>query len=347
MSGVTSNQLKGQLVSPIGAKFLNAANPFMPRAPVCTAPFMIDHQLIEPLSGVHGPSGRPVTELPLTINLIKSLQIRLRLGALDVAGTSATFARYVDFIGLTCWEEIRLRYGTNQLQVIRADAIFAKIFSCMEDEQRNKACALLLGALTPAQRSARAAQPQECIIPLYTLLGLHLDADPSQVLAPRALGEKLRIEIVYRSKDYWVETDSLTYKVNTVASTSAAVTDYAIAGECGVLMEGVYLSDQDAAANEQLYRGMLRYVFSDWQHNSSAVLPAATALNGTTFSIPLNDISQPVKALYILCRWSADLDRVAGGTSGTYGCNRYNGKIGGKLFFAINLIVSRFSRLVV
>lgn len=168
------------------------------------------------------------------------------------------------------------------------------------------------------------------LIPLYTLLGVHLGADPSQVLAVRCLGEKIRIEVIYRDFSKWVETDVLPtsgvsgngYRVGsetTVPSNSAA-----FVLESGIFLEGVHVEESEVMEKEALHRGAFQQYFAESQYVSSATVAFGTTMNGATTTIRLDEVTQPVSALYIMCRWKNDLERIHADPYGTYGYCPFN-----------------------
>lgn len=298
------------------------ASPFIHHGPQVARPHVTEHVQVDPTTGSHAPAGRPVTEVPLSFPVLKSMHIRLRLGKLALG--SCSFARYPDLVGLAIWESITVRFGTERLQTIRPEEIFNKIFTQMEDEDRANALQLLAGGLTPAERSRRAQLgAQEIIIPLYTLLGIHLGGDPAQVLAVRCLGEKLRVEIIYRNYDRWVEADGTSFLVGPNGTSNSTVAGYVEEG--GLFLEGVHVEESELLSMEALYRGAFQQYFSEQQYVSQYTLSSSTQLNGTsTATIRLDEITQPVTSLYIMCRWAKDLDRTTAVTDGTYGYCPFN-----------------------
>lgn len=164
--------------STIGAKFADTPfTPYMPVEPLVSAPHLTEHVPIAPITGAFQPSGRPRYELPLEVDLISKLNFRIRLQRLG--NTGGTYARYINWIGLYCWSEIRIKYGTEVLQKIHPDEIFCKIQKHYNDEERTNLARLLGGNLTPAQRSQRALHEQEIMIPVLTCLNMHLYGPPS------------------------------------------------------------------------------------------------------------------------------------------------------------------------
>lgn len=103
--------------SPIGAPYADTPiSPYLPLEPLISAPHLTEHIGIAPLTGAFQPSGRPKYQLSLEVDLYEAVNVRVRLQRVGLAG-GATYARYIPWIGLFCWDEIRLKYGTEQLQV--------------------------------------------------------------------------------------------------------------------------------------------------------------------------------------------------------------------------------------
>lgn len=85
------------------------ASPFTHHGPQVSRPHVTEHVQVDPTTGSHIPGGRPVTEIPLSFPILKSVAIRLRLNSLALSGgggSAATFARYPDLMGLACWESM-------------------------------------------------------------------------------------------------------------------------------------------------------------------------------------------------------------------------------------------------
>lgn len=75
------------------------ATPFRHHGPETSRPFVTEHVLVDPTTGSHIPAGKPITEVPLSFPLLKSMYIRLRLARLAL--NAATFIRckfYFSFI---------------------------------------------------------------------------------------------------------------------------------------------------------------------------------------------------------------------------------------------------------
>lgn len=190
MSSATVQVLRSVTTSGIGAKYHHKqpqASLYVPRDPLVTTPHLSEHITIAPVSGVLQPGGSPVFELPYEVDLVQKINLVVRLDRVVLNGT-ATFARPVDFYGLAIIDEILFRFGTERLQIVRPLEIMDKIHWLFDDEDRNLAREMLRGGLTPLQRTNQiAAGPQLYIIPLYTLLGVHLGGDPSQMLGVRMM----------------------------------------------------------------------------------------------------------------------------------------------------------------
>jgi hypothetical protein len=64
------------------------------------------------------------------------------------------------------------------------------------------------------------------MIPLLTLLQLSIGGDPSGNMGLRMLGERLKIQIVYRHANRWLEGDG-TYAVSSAPTIAVATTELA------------------------------------------------------------------------------------------------------------------------
>ena len=127
------------------------------------------------LSGTFQPGGKITFELPLEVDLCTKINLRVRLAPITFTpSANLLYARYVDFVGLNMIDEVRLRFGTEKLQTVSRDEIFCKMMSYYADEEKYNLMKLVGGGMTPAQRDDAATSDQEIIIPLLTLLGVHL-----------------------------------------------------------------------------------------------------------------------------------------------------------------------------
>jgi hypothetical protein len=248
---------------------------------------------------------------------------------LDALAPDGSFARYVDYIGLGMWDNLVVLYGTERLQTVRRDENFCKIHLMKTDEERDQALSMLAGGLTPAERSVRAANPRQHVYcPYYTLLGLHIGADPSQNVFVRGIGERIKLQLEMTPLNQWVEADTTFGSVNTgVAGAGASTLTGDVVRSANLYCEYQHLYDFQRARLAQEYSNFRRYVFNDIQNHgpNQSIAAAGTLLNGsTTFAVPLRELTQPVETLVILPRWANDLNRLVTQAGGSRGRNNWN-----------------------
>jgi len=132
---------------------------------------------------------------------------------------------------------------------------------CENDEERDKYNRLLGGALTPVQRTNRAANDdeQEITIPFLTLLGIHLGGDPSQALFLRGLGERVRFEIDMESGVHWLEGDD-GYVITGGATHAEGAAAPLLVNQAHLLCEYEHLYDEERMQQENIYKQYRRYL---------------------------------------------------------------------------------------
>lgn len=329
MSAASQALSRTIVVSPIGGRYVDTTDsPFNPLDPLISAPHLVDHLEVTPTTGAIQPNGNPVFELPLQADLVTKITLRMSVDSL--AANGGTFARYVDFVGLQCWQQLQVLYGTERLQTVRPDETYAKIHLMFDDEERDQAQQMLKGGLTPAQRQDAATNNpnQRVFCPFYTLLGLHIGGDPSQNIFVRGIGERIKLQLQMTGLNQWVEADGTFDSGNTgvVAAGAATVTgDVVRAADLYCEYQNIY--DFQRMSLEMVYSQFRRYEFSDQQpHGPGAtVVGGATLLNGaSTANVQLREFTQPIETIVVLPRWAADLDRRVTGAGGTRGRNAYN-----------------------
>lgn len=195
-------------VAGTGAQYaLTQASPLIPFPVSITAAHLYEALDQIPSSGTVQPGGAPRFDLSLESDCHVKESLEMRLSALTLAG-GATFARYIDGIGLWFFSELEARFGTERIQTIRPEELFVKLEQWYDDELRTKLRRLMLLGLTPADRERRARTTQDVICPFLTLLGLSFGSDPSQNLFVRGLGEKLQLRLTMRAMNQWVRNYS-------------------------------------------------------------------------------------------------------------------------------------------
>lgn len=261
------------------------------------------------LSGTFQPGGKITFELPLEVDLCTKINLRVRLAPITFTpSANLLYARYVDFVGLNMIDEVRLRFGTEKLQTVSRDEIFCKMMSYYADEEKYNLMKLVGGGMTPAQRDDAATSDQEIIIPLLTLLGVHLYGDPSQNLFLRGLGEKVRVEVDLAPFNTLYEISRPTATLEAITAPAAT----AVFTEQSLYVEGQHLYETERQALEQIYAQKRSYTFDEIQRSVRLVVPGSTTLASGQISATLDNISQPTQSIYVLLRWEQDLIRTAG-----------------------------------
>lgn len=320
--------------SPIAAKYADTPfTPYMPLEPLVSAPHLTEHLSISPVTGAFQPSGRPKYEIPLEVDIIAKLNFRIRLQR--IGNTAGTYARYINWIGLFCWSEIRIKYGTETLQRIQPEELFVKIQKHYNDEERANLARMLGGDLSPAQRSAKALFGQEIVIPLITCLNLHLYGDQSGSFFVRGLGEKLTIEVDLLDFNKWVEADEAYTAVTVDGTAFSTAGASAVMIEAELYPEGQHIYDNERQRLAKLYGMSRRMVFQEYQYVKNVSLAASLAA-GSTSTQDLTELTQPIVAMYAIGRWQEDLDRKTN-DNGPSGGKGYNPTNIGKFIFLSNV----------
>lgn len=335
MSSASQSMTKSVVGSGVGAQFVkNQNSPFMPRSPQVAAPFVVEHVNFQPKTGALQPGGQRITyEIDWDGDVAKNISFVMRLDKLPLAhlaGGTASFIRYVDFVGLSCWSEIEVRFGTERVQTIRPEEIYCKIMSEYPDDKKDQFARLLGGGLTPAERSARAQNNanQYIEIPLMTMLGLHYESDPSQALFIRGLGQKLQISITLNPATMWIETDATTTygtgELGALIAIGALGTTFVRSSSLNVEM--YHVMDAERIQLEKIARGSRRMLISDYQYAGPGRYQhaAATSLTAQGAVFTLTEFTLPVKTIYVLPRLTTDLAKRAGDANGSRGYTAWN-----------------------
>lgn len=303
MSGSSQAVIRTQAASPIGGAYTKVPDtPFLPSNVMTTRPFLMETVDVSALGGQPQPGTRNAAfELPLEVDIITAASVQFTLKPLV---HSSTFARYVDYVGLAAIEEVRLRIGTEKLQTVTRDELFAKIETHYTNDTKQNLRRLCGGGLTPAQREDLALNSQEITVPLMTLLGLHLLGDLGQSLFIRGLGEKLRVEIDFAPAN-------TLYEITRTEDLSPLTTE--LFESCFLRCDGVHVYEAERKQLTTIYQGERTMTFDEAQRSVRREFPVGESLSSNTLVIPLDNLSQPTTTIYIFLRWKADLDRVAGG----------------------------------
>ncbi len=287
---------------------------WLPRNPALCKAFIRQEIEVTDTSGMpFAPGSNPRFIASKDVDYVADLSFRYVLSAIPVANWNggATFARFLDFPGVQCWEELQLQSGTQRLQIVLPEEIMIYIHFMLDDTDRRNVF-LQVGQGSPAQRSARALANQEVTCPLYTLLGFRLHGDPGQGMFVRGLNDYLTLRARMRPVERVIETDG------TVPT--------AIAGgfyQSGVMaMTGYHINNDERDRLVDTYTSAPYPIhFDDQQYSSEMRIPATTALSGGVQTFRLLNINQPVTALFVIMRWADDLNRKLGEANGSRGFN--------------------------
>lgn len=231
-------------------------------------------------------------------------------------GGGATFARWVDFVGLAAWTECKVKSGTQLLQTIKPEEIMISLMKLQDNEHRRN-LGRLMGQGTPTERAASSLADQEILVPFVTTLGLNIHGDLSQSLYVRGLNDLLTFEFQMQAANKLIESDA-------AIPAEASVTGAQYLRDGQLLVEGFHLTRSERALLANYYKSNAFSIhFKDQQYATQIqILGAAQLPSSQPFNI--SNISQPVQALFFLFRWKEDLGRVTNGTGGTRGHSLFN-----------------------
>lgn len=328
MSSATVQVGRTVPTSPMNSYVNQSASPFVPREAITSAMHLTEHLEIQQVTGLPQPGGTCTYELPYEVDAVKSLSLVLRAasGAIPApGGGAATSARLVDYFGLAAIEEISVKFGTERIQIVRPLELFQKLHFNLDNDKRHTIRNMVGGGLTAAQRFTRMISgEQQFVVPLLTLMGLHLGADLSQTLFVRAMTERWRITIKFSPVNSLYEADG-TFMVPAGGAQLAIPVASTVFTECYLLAEGVHVADSERKVQEQIYMSPRRMLIREHQYCTPIRVSGATSLTaGAQIDISLREINQPCTSIYVLFRWATDLDRICGGAGGSLGTNRFN-----------------------
>lgn len=328
MSSVTSQVLKSQLSSVYGTKYHSMVSPHTPRPVAVSTPRSTEHISLDPVTGSKAPLGKLVFELPLQVDIVKSINLDVTFNQGKISHGSASFARLVDHPLIALLKEVRVRFATKQLQTIKREEIISKLHALYTDEKFNQFNAVAGGGLTTTQRAARfLASKQNFKLNLITLLGVHNGADMSQSLKVRALAERVRIEIDLADASELFEADGTFGLVGQASGTTAVASppNAEWLEDVQLYLECQHVTNEERIMLEQFSHKPSIYFFSDYQYSNVLIIPAAASLaQAQAISFDIREINQPVKRISILMRWAADTARAGGGAGGSRGRDYQN-----------------------
>lgn len=328
MSSATGQVLKSQMSSVYGAKYLSMVSPYTPRPVAVSTPRLTEHVSLDSITGAKAPLGKLVYELPLQVDIVKSINLDVTFNQGKISHGGASYARLVDHPLIALLREVRVRFGTKLLQTVKREEIISKLHALYTDEKYNQFNAVAGGALTTTQRAARfLASKQNFKLNLITLLGVHNGADMSQSLKVRSLAERVRIEIDLADASELFEADGTFGLVGQASGTTAVASppNAEWLDNVQLYLECQHVTNEERAMLEQFSRQPSIYFFSDYQYSNVLAIPATKSLaSAEVISFDIREISQPVKRISILIRWATDMARTGGTAGGSRGRDYQN-----------------------
>lgn len=129
----------------------NNVSAWLPQAPQAIADFLRDTKYLSP-QNVSGFGQTNRFELTKQGTSLMGVTIRSVFSAIPI--TSGTFVRYMDFIGIAQFKELRVLYVGNLIFKYGKEYMFVRIRKWLTDEKRDAINQAIYGEQTPAQRSA-------------------------------------------------------------------------------------------------------------------------------------------------------------------------------------------------
>lgn len=326
MSSLTNTVARTAGSSIFNGLLADNASPFVPREPLRSALFGVEHLEIQQLTGTAQPGGTVTYELPYEVDGVKAINQVFRLVAGSAGTAIGSTWGYSDYVGLALIDEITMRFGTERIQTIRPLELFFKMHSYLDNDLRNCLRNLVGGGLTLTQRFQRITSgEQQIVVPLLTLMGLHARGDLSQTLMVRAMTERWRMTVKFSPVNTVIDNTTAGTISIPPAATAAAVplASTALFSECYLYVEGIHIADDERKLQEKIYMQPRRMLIREHQYCTPVRIPGTLSLSGTTVDISMREINQPVVGIYVFLRWAADLDRTTS-PGGSGGCNRFN-----------------------
>jgi hypothetical protein len=298
---------------------------FKPAMPVKTAPVMRQSTLVQPYAGNAYPGTKGVRfRIPRDANVLGPVFLVGTAAAITLSGT-ATFARYIDYLGINWIKEVKVKSGTQLLQTITRDQLYVWLHKKFDDEQRLSLQSMVLGPLSQAERNQRAKKLQRIRTPLPVFWAQN--NDPSNYLHLFGLSNEIELEFEFEESKYLFQSNG-TY--------TAPATDSAVYTNVRLECEFYHTMDSEREQMQEMYQqadGMeILYEEVQAMGSDTTSFAAATSLSGgtVTINIPTGVFNKPAAYMVIFLRWAADLSRSAAllaapsSSFGEYGCDRYN-----------------------
>ncbi|HZM24854.1 MAG TPA: hypothetical protein VFC02_24095 [Anaerolineales bacterium] len=279
-------------------KFDDRISSYRPTAQMKTAPFVREQIRIAP-NTVASAAVSVSYDMSKLADGLSKIWFEFSLPALLVG--TATFVRYMDYVGFFAWSEIRVRYNGATLQYLRPFEHFLYQNFFLDDEEQSSANYLVRGNLTTAQRNTFAVKAQKLKVPLHLLW---INLMNSNTLWIQGLASKLQFQVDLEPFARFIQANGVpTLTGGTALSNGAFFSDAQIVGEY------LHVTARERANMIRMYQSPhgIRYLMTDVQKHENEVAPA-TAFN-SIWTFKLNNISKPVYAWFFVFRWSEDVSR--------------------------------------
>jgi hypothetical protein len=126
----------------IGAQMLNTSNSIWPPMNPALSKGFIRQELvcIDQSGMVLAPGSTNRFQAPRDVDIATDVALRFVASGLPAVswGAGATFARWVDFLGLQSWQDMEVRSGTQRLQLVNPLEVMIYILFWVPQEERRK-----------------------------------------------------------------------------------------------------------------------------------------------------------------------------------------------------------------
>jgi len=209
--------------------------------------------------------------------------------------SDGTYTRYQDFLGYVAWERIDLLYSTGDIYQLTPEDLWMKYRQSLNIEHRDSVAEMIAGDKSPSQRDTLATTAQT----LYVDLSFPHTRATSRWLEHMQLAHEPRVEVIWRRKEDFIETDGTAASVLDTNGNAIAFTD------CFLRATYVHLDGDERDANSSRVEsedGIIR-LFDDFKIEE-ANIPANTS---GEYTIKMNNFRTTTKKFAFIIRRSSDL----------------------------------------
>lgn len=242
-----------------------------------------------------GFGGTTVYKLDLQADFIGKIVRKIDVSA--ISGNDGTYARFVDFLGHAISDEIKVKYGVNDLPKYEDLECNAWHFEkTMDKNEQDMALDLVAGGKSAAERDTLAASAQT----LWVEVPLFWGRDPRMYLHQHSLAQELQLRFQNRGVAKLMDHDG------TAGTPTATIDDE----ELHVFY--YHVSNEESNMNTIRLRKELGVVYSI---PNIQRIPQATVTSGsTTASIDLLNLNFPSRAIVFVARKKAEVTGAGGST---------------------------------